>query len=145
MVIMSSKLKHKTKLQASIAAVLATPKALLIKNNLLAGIGENKKAPVAEIVYSSVEQWKEAGIKLYGPNLKDWVFICPCCKNKQTIADFVAAGLTEPDLKLYTECLSKYVAGRINCHYKTNQLFQLSRTAYIGEHGLNVWVFDFDK
>lgn len=35
------------------------------------------------------KDWKKKGVELFGEDMKTWIFVCPKCKTKQTINDFV--------------------------------------------------------
>lgn len=38
------------------------------------------------------EQWLAEGTRLFGPDTRDWQFICPSCGTVQTARDFYALG-----------------------------------------------------
>lgn len=89
-----------------------------------------------------LETWKADGEKRFGADVKDWVFVCAGCGEKQTLAEFIAAGVESPDTKFFFSCIGRWVEGR-GCNWTLGGLFQIHKTEVIGEGGKPVPVFEF--
>lgn len=90
----------------------------------------------------TVREWKEKAVNLYGIKMRDWLFVCPQCKQAQSLNDFIVNNVPEPTTKFYYSCIGRWVQGR-GCNWTLGGLFQFHETEVISEDGDKVPVFEF--
>jgi len=90
----------------------------------------------------TLQEWKEEGTKLYGEKMGNWLFVCPQCKQIQSLKDFVEKNVPEPTTKFYYSCIGRWVENR-GCNWTLGGLFQIHETEVISEDGDKVPVFEF--
>lgn len=108
----------------------------------------------------SAEDWLAEGVRLFGEDPKLWRFVCPNCKNVQTIADFLElrkAGIKVKDAQVaYFNCIGRYDT-RISsdkigtmtdkkkpCNYTLGGLLRLVKTVVLDDEGKEHPVFEFE-
>lgn len=96
------------------------------------------------------EEWVAEARRLFGPSAKNWKFKCCNCGHEQTIADFIAAGIEEPNAKVYFSCIGRWTNGKgtmMNkekpCNYTLGGLLPLNEVQVKDEDGNLRNVFDF--
>jgi hypothetical protein len=72
----------------------------------------------------------------------NWLFVCPQCKQIQSLKDFVENNVPEPTTKFYYSCIGRWVENR-GCNWTLGGLFQIHETEVISEDGDKVPVFEF--
>lgn len=86
--------------------------------------------------------WLAKGARLYGPNMLDWRFKCPCCGHIQSLRDFKDAGVEEE--KAITCCASRFgLGGRSDCKWTTSGLFRIGGCYVIRPDFVPVLAFAF--
>lgn len=100
-------------------------------------------------------EWQALAAKLFGPNPKDWAFVCPVCGTRQTIRDFEEhTDLPENEIEdvIAFSCIGRWARGgcehpglgpsgrvrddgggkaAMGCDYAGGGLFQLNPTAIL--------------
>lgn len=100
------------------------------------------KSKKVELRTLSLDEWRAEAVSRFGEDAKKWVFVCASCGEKQTLADFIAAGIESPETKAFFSCIGRYVKGR-GCDWTLGGLFQIHHTEVINENGDPVPVFEF--
>lgn len=94
------------------------------------------------ITYSSIEEWKAEGKRLFGDNPDSWQFRCPSCQRVQTPEEFEKQGIDPNDAP--THCLGRFFGGRkgkYKCDWAAFGLF--SGPSYITHQNDRIAVFNF--
>lgn len=90
----------------------------------------------------SLEDWKKEGERLFGPDKKNWKFICPNCGHIQSYRDFIKGGINA-DLAA-VNCASRHgLGGRPDCKWTTGGLFRIGGCYVINHNYMPVLVFAF--
>lgn len=87
-------------------------------------------------------EWKAEGSKRFGSDSRKWRFKCPKCGNVQTLEEFQADGIEEPENKFYFSCIGRYVSGK-GCDWTLGGLFQIHKTEVESSDGKWIPVFEF--
>lgn len=85
--------------------------------------------------YSTGEEWREEGQRLFGKDILTWRFKCPRCGTIATGQDFKDAGANPNDM--YEHCIGRFDPNR-GCDWAAYGLFDICET-HIG----TTPVFDF--
>lgn len=83
----------------------------------------------------TVEQWREEGTKLFGPDEMQWRFVCPSCGHIASPKDWKAAGA--PENAVAFSCVGRWTGsktticqkpgpGDVGCNYAGGGLFGLN-------------------
>lgn len=93
----------------------------------------------------TLAEWKKEATDLFGEDIRAWPFVCPSCHKTQTLADFLAIGLTpdEANTVFFFSCLGRWVKER-GCDWTLGGLFQIHSTEVIADDGSKVPVMEFD-
>lgn len=108
----------------------------------------------------SIKEWLAMGRAKFGPDPKDWLFVCPNCKGVQSIGDFIKLrelGIFEGNPQAaYYSCIGRYDTripedqiGTLTkdpkspCDYTSGGLLCLAKTRVIQGDGSKQWVFEF--
>lgn len=83
--------------------------------------------------------WLAECEKRFGKDSKKWAFICPSCGNIQTIQDFLDNNIENPEAKIYTNCIGRYVGGK-GCDWTLGGLFKIHKELVI-QNGNPIPVF----
>jgi len=79
--------------------------------------------------FKTDEEWFDEGTKLFGPDRTQWVFQCPRCKLKTSIA--IARekwpGLKGTDWRPHQECIGRYLKDE-GCDWAAYGLFNIGWT-----------------
>lgn len=67
----------------------------------------------------SISQWNKEGVKRFGPDRRDWKFVCPNCGGIQSVRDMLQLGI-EPHLAM-KHCISRYNNFKKKCHWTVEQ------------------------
>jgi len=96
------------------------------------------------------EEWAAEARRLFGNNAKHWKFKCCNCGHEQTIADFIAAKIEQPNEKVYFSCIGRWTGGKGTmsnakqpCNYTLGGLLTLNEVQVRDEEGNLRNVFDF--
>jgi hypothetical protein len=76
------------------------------------------------------EDWIIELERRFGKDPKKWVFVCPNCKGKQSLQDFLDAKVENPDSKVFFSCIGRYVKGR-GCDWTLGGLLKVHTTTVI--------------
>lgn len=101
----------------------------------------------------SKAEWLALGEKLFGPDFKQWRFVCPSCGHVQSVADFepfAEQGATPSSA--YFNCIGRYDGhGDVPlftkpgpCNYTSGGLFCFSPVLVVDEEGKEHRAFAFD-
>jgi hypothetical protein len=98
--------------------------------------------------------WLAEGERLFGPDARDWRFVCPSCGHVQTVRDFEAAGVSQDTIYkvIGFSCIGRFTGaeGAFNrekwkpCNYTSGGLFVINKRAVRHEDGHITPAFDFD-
>jgi hypothetical protein len=96
------------------------------------------------------DEWLAEAAKRFGPDPRDWHFVCPSCGNIQSIADFEAIGVESPQTVVSFSCIGRWTPGCKNelgskrrpCNYTLAGLIYLAPVQVETEVGL-IQTFDF--
>jgi hypothetical protein len=97
----------------------------------------------------TLAEWRAEAERRFGEGHKQWAFICPVCKYRTTIADWLAAGAKEGEVAF--SCVGRHRNGRSAfggkgpgpCDYAGGGLFKLNPITVIVEDGSARQVFAF--
>lgn len=100
--------------------------------------------PVARVLQR--EEWIQEGLRLFGPNKRDWAFRCPLCGQVQSVRDFLRHGL-DPQGKVFNTCLGGLLSPsllppRRRCDLAFERLEGLA-LVFVIYKGKNIPVFPF--
>lgn len=97
-------------------------------------------------------EWMEEGKKLFGEEMKNWVFVCPICETKMSMLDYQKSGA--PQGAIAMSCIGRYtkntqeafsktkvVKGK-PCNYTSGGLFDFNPIEVMVDGEL-IKVFDF--
>lgn len=105
-----------------------------------------------------LDEWIKQGVKLYGSDTKLWCFVCPICNTRQSIQDYLNAGIDEDKAResIAISCIGRELEnpqiaiGRNTpvkkgkpCNYAGYGLFRLNPINVEIENGEDVRVFAF--
>lgn len=107
----------------------------------------------------TLNEWRERGKKLYGPDVTKWKFRCPSCGNIQTIGEFCNLPNVRPS-NTFIMCIGRYKNPGLKqletrrmktsifstekpCLYSIYGLFNLAETVIVNEKGKKWYVFEF--
>ena len=76
------------------------------------------------------EDWIKKLKERFGNDAKKWAFVCPSCKNTQTIQDFIDNKIEEPENKVYFSCIGRYVTGK-GCDWTLGGLLHIHEETVI--------------
>ncbi len=65
-----------------------------------------------DLIEYTHEEWRNEGIRRFGPDPRYWKFVCPGCGHVQSGDDFIAAGIKDSSNKVYQECIGRYTGGK---------------------------------
>lgn len=93
----------------------------------------------------SHKDWKSRAIALFGENVQEWKFICPCCNHIASVKDWVnrkqiafsCVGRSLPNSR------SAFDSGPGPCDYAGGGLFKMNPIEVEYEDGTKQDVFDF--
>lgn len=54
-----------------------------------------------------ISEWRAEGERLFGPDWKNWRFVCPMCGKEYSVQEFMEAGGDNPNLAPQ-ECIGRY-------------------------------------
>ena len=111
-----------------------------------------------EIRKITTKEWLDEGKRLFGEDPKLWEFVCPNCKNIQTIGDFIELrnhGIDIEDAQVaYFSCIGRFdtrlelvgtiVHVRQPCNYTLGGLLPFCDTVVIDDEGKEHMVFEFN-
>lgn len=90
----------------------------------------------------TLEDWIKEGERLFGPDKKNWKFICPNCGHIQSYRDFIKGGINADLAAL--NCASRHgLGGRPDCKWTTGGLFRIGGCYVINKDYIPVLVFAF--
>lgn len=92
------------------------------------------------------KEWLAEGSERFGPDRRDWIFVCPKCETEQSAHDFVNNGVPKKDLQrgyVGFSCVGRFIKGKIGCDWTLGGLFQIHKACVITESGETVPVFEF--
>jgi hypothetical protein len=103
-----------------------------------------KEKKIRKVKTLTFKQWLKEGEKLFGADREKWEFICPNCKEVQTLQDFINNGVKDPSGMFYFSCIGREVEGR-GCDWSLGGLFTIHKTEVISDDGEKVPVMEFNK
>ena len=87
-------------------------------------------------------EWLAKGHRLYGPDMKQWKFVCPNCKKAQTVGKFLDNGLKI--CHSYTCCASRFGFGATSgCNWAITNILPMGGAYVVMTNALAVPVFDY--
>jgi hypothetical protein len=97
------------------------------------------------------DEWLAEAVRRFGPNPREWRFVCPSCGTAQSIADLEAAGASDPATQAYYSCIGRWQGARgafdpsrfKPCNYTNGGLFCFAPLIVIDDDGKQVPVFAF--
>jgi hypothetical protein len=95
--------------------------------------------PVTQIKHAD---WLEEGKRLFGPDAKDWKFVCISCGTVQSAREFHAAGVKPCGQYLGFSCIGRW-SKTMGCDWTLGGLFTIHTKEVIGEDGKATPVFEF--
>lgn len=115
----------------------------------------NQVSEVSGRLRMSADEWRAEGARRFGPNVRDWKFVCPICKTVQGVPDFYKAGFEpgkgEVNKYLAFSCIGRFTnagpwqggaPGR-GCDWTLGGLFQVHSLVVIDEEGVEHPRFEF--
>jgi hypothetical protein len=91
--------------------------------------------------------WTAEAVRLFGPKIRDWRFVCPVCGTVQSALDFAGkTALTRDEISpvLGFSCIGRWAEG-MGCDYAGGGLFKLNSIAVRSSDGTIHRMFDFDR
>lgn len=97
------------------------------------------------------EQWRARGAELFGPDMMQWRFVCPCCGHVASVQDYKDAGAKEGNVGF--SCIGRWLPkardafakGAGPCNYAGGGLFRLNPIHVTGPLDSEAWVMAFDE
>jgi hypothetical protein len=89
----------------------------------------------------TLKEWKVKGEKLFGPDYKEWKFVCPACKGVQSYKDFDGVA-DDPENYFFFSCIGRFKEN-VGCDWTLGGLLQIHKTEVIDEEGKAHPVFEF--
>jgi len=86
------------------------------------------------------DDWIKELTERFGPDVRDWKFVCPNCGNIQSARDFIANNIPEPMDKVAFSCIGRYVGG-VGCNWSLGGLFNIAKQTVI-KNGIASPVFE---
>lgn len=119
----------------------------------------------SEIKKITIEEWLKEGKELFGPDKRDWKFICPNCGHIQSGRDFMELNRlkisdVEASTVVFFSCIGRFDTripeekiGTIYdnepkkqpCNYTNGGLFCLAKLIVINPDGKETSVFEFAR
>jgi|SaaInlStandDraft_4_1057021.scaffolds.fasta_scaffold01991_13 hypothetical protein len=90
----------------------------------------------------TLDQWRAKAIELFGEDIKQWKFKCPCCEESQTLGEFIDAGIKNPQDKFFYSCIGRWAEGR-GCDWTLGGLIQVHKTLVTPPDGNVTQVMEF--
>lgn len=81
----------------------------------------------------TLEGWREEAIRRFGPDKKNWTFVCSGCGHVQSVGDFlklqpvVTADVSQA---AYQECIGRYTGGKIWAEMKKGEVGPCNYAAF---------------
>ena len=90
--------------------------------------------------------WLAEARRRFGPDPKNWAWVCPSCHEEQTMQDFIDAGMTKEDAmgRAYFSCIGRVVKGR-GCDWSLGGLLQMHTLEVVDQEGKTRPVFEFEE
>lgn len=88
--------------------------------------------------YESYEAWLAEGIRRFGPDKRDWRFVCPSCGFEQSVRDYKAASAPLDAVafscvgRWREQAIEAFGKGQGPCNYAGGGLFKMNPVTVIG-------------
>ena len=90
----------------------------------------------------TLDEWKKEGTEKYGEDIRNWKFVCPSCKETQTLKEFEENKVKDARDKFYFSCIGRFVENR-GCNWTLGGLFQIHKTVVMSEDKKLIPVMEF--
>ena len=93
----------------------------------------------------TLEEWRSHGEKLFGKDMKQWIFKCPSCGNTQNYEDFKKTGMDDDRIRtvIHFSCIGRWNETQ-GCDYTSGGLFCINNVI-VESQGEKVPVFEFSR
>lgn len=105
-----------------------------------------------EIRKTTLAEWREEAVKLFGPDELKWQFVCPVCGHVASVADWKAVGASSGEVAF--SCVGRHIEGskpafekngKGPCTYTGGGLFRLNPVEVLCPDGSTIQAFEFAK
>ena len=90
----------------------------------------------------TLDEWSANAASIFGPKIQNWRFVCPNCKQSQSLREFEDHKIQGAKDMFFFSCIGRFVKDR-GCDWSLGGLLQIHETEVVSEDGKNIPVMEF--
>lgn len=93
----------------------------------------------------TMDQWNAEGVKRFGENVDNWLFVCPKCKTIQSVKELKEVTPEGEDWRSYIafSCIGRFNKEKKGCNWTLGGLFRIHTAEIVHEKSIPRPIFEF--